>query len=118
MLIVCIQTQLTVSQRETLSSTFTCLFCNHENAIIVKIDKKGGVGNLYCKICGQKFQTSTNYLSVPADVYSDWIDACEDVAKDAAEAEAAETVKDREFSTYATAGAAGARADDEDDDYA
>jgi transcription elongation factor Elf1 len=72
------------------------------------------VGNLYCKVCGQKFQTSTNYLSVAADVYADWIDACEDVAKEAAEAEAAESAKDREFSNYATAGAGG---EDEDDDY-
>jgi transcription elongation factor Elf1 len=107
-------------QRETLATTFTCLFCNHENAIIVKMDKKGGVGNLYCKVCGQRFQTAINYLSVAADVYSDWIDACEDVAQEAAAAEAAESAKDREFSSYATGGTAGAGAggDDEDDDYA
>jgi transcription elongation factor Elf1 len=98
-----------------LPSTFTCLFCNHENAVIVKIDKKGGVGNLYCKVCGQRFQTSTNYLSVAADVYADWIDACEDVAKATNEAEEVEKAKDREFSNYATTGAGG---DDEDDDYA
>lgn len=71
------------------------------------------MGNLYCKVCGQKFQTTTNYLSVAADVYSDWIDACEDVAKEAAEHEATESARDREFSDYATARVG----EDEDDDY-
>ena len=84
----------------------------------MKIDKKGGVGNLYCKVCGQRFQTATNYLSVPADVYSDWIDACEDVAEQSAAKEAEETAKDREFSSYATAGASGAGGEDDDEDYA
>lgn len=35
-------------------------------------------------MCGQSYQTSTNYLSAPIDVYSDWIDACDAVAKEAA----------------------------------
>lgn len=35
-------------------------------------------------------------LSQPVDVYSDWIDACEQVAKEAAESDA----KDKEFSSY------------------
>lgn len=74
-------------------------------------------------------------LSQPVDVYSDWIDACEQVAKEAAETDA----KDREFSSYgleerrpgvgvaAAAGAAGGAgagggagggvAEDEDEDY-
>ena len=45
------------------------------------------------------------------DVYSDWVDACEAVAKDAAEAEKEE---DSRFSNYATGTAAGA---DDDNDY-
>ncbi|OAP56725.1 hypothetical protein AYL99_08837 [Fonsecaea erecta] len=108
-------------KREPLATTFTCLFCNHEKAIQVKLDKKAGVGNLFCKICGQKFQTGINYLSAAVDVYSDWIDACEDVAKEAATHEAEEDAK---FSSYATSGRAGAGAgaaggrgaDDEDED--
>jgi transcription elongation factor Elf1 len=103
-------------KREGLATTFTCLFCNHENAIIVKIDKKGGVGNLYCKVCGQKFQTSTNYLSVPADVYSDWVDACEDVAQQAADLEREEQVKDREFSNYASRSGRTVGGDEEDEE--
>lgn len=43
-------------QNEALSSTFACLFCNHEDAVTVKLDKKAGVGTLECKVCSQKFQ--------------------------------------------------------------
>ncbi|KAF2715276.1 Elf1-domain-containing protein [Pleomassaria siparia CBS 279.74] len=67
-----------------LATTFQCLFCNHENSVSVSIEKKSGVGNLGCKVCGQSFQTNINYLSAPVDVYADWIDACDAVAKDEA----------------------------------
>ncbi|KAL6245121.1 hypothetical protein RBB50_007896 [Rhinocladiella similis] len=100
-------------KREPLATTFTCLFCNHEKAIQVKLDKKAGVGNLHCKVCGQRFQTGINYLSAAVDVYSDWIDACENVAQEAAAQEA----EDQKFSSYATArtGAAAGRIDEEED---
>jgi len=102
-------------KREPLATTFTCLFCNHERAIQIKLDKKAGVGNLHCKVCGQRFQTGINYLSAAVDVYSDWIDACENVAQEAAAQEA----EDQKFSSYATArpgGAAAAGGDDEGED--
>ncbi|KAL8707853.1 MAG: hypothetical protein Q9220_007207 [cf. Caloplaca sp. 1 TL-2023] len=47
------------------------------------MDKKAGIGDLSCKVCGQHFQTGINYLSAGVDVYSDWIDACDSVAKEA-----------------------------------
>ncbi|KAJ5353267.1 hypothetical protein N7452_002241 [Penicillium brevicompactum] len=31
-------------KREPLATTFSCLFCNHENSVIVKLDKKLGFG--------------------------------------------------------------------------
>ncbi|KAL8953354.1 MAG: hypothetical protein Q9222_000781 [Ikaeria aurantiellina] len=71
-------------KKDPLPSTFPCLFCNHEHSVTVKIDKKAGIGELSCKVCGQHFQTGINYLSAGVDVYSDWIDACDSVAKDAA----------------------------------
>ncbi|PYI10105.1 transcription elongation factor [Aspergillus sclerotiicarbonarius CBS 121057] len=71
-------------KKEPLPTTFACLFCNHENSIVVKLDKKLGLGNLSCKVCGQRFQTGINYLSAAVDVYSDWVDACDAVAKDTA----------------------------------
>ncbi|KAK4621813.1 Transcription elongation factor 1 [Fulvia fulva] len=71
-------------QREVLATNFKCVFCNHETSVGVKIDKKAGVGNLHCKSCLQNFQTGVNYLSQPVDVYADWIDACDAVAKETA----------------------------------
>ena len=88
------------------------MFCNHEKAIQVKLDKKAGIGNLHCKVCGQRFQTGINYLSAAVDVYSDWVDACEDVAQEAA---AKDDVAERNFSSYASHSAA-AGGDGEEDD--
>ncbi|KAI4723152.1 hypothetical protein E4T48_00401, partial [Aureobasidium sp. EXF-10727] len=68
-------------KREALSTTFQCLFCNHENSVSVKIDKKASTGELTCKVCGQTFQCVVNYLSAPIDVYYEWVDACDSVAK-------------------------------------
>ena len=78
-------------QKEKLPTTFQCLFCNHEKSVSVSIEKKSGVGNLQCKVCGQTFQTNINYLSAPVDVYADWIDACDAVAKQAAKGDAETT---------------------------
>lgn len=80
----------------------------------MKLDKKAGVGNLHCKVCGQHFQTGINYLSAHVDVYSDWIDACENVAQEAAAQEA----EDQKFSSYATArsGAAAAGGGEEEEE--
>ncbi|KAL1886954.1 hypothetical protein Cpir12675_006821 [Ceratocystis pirilliformis] len=64
---------------DPLPTTFLCLFCNHEDAVTVKINRRGGVGNLNCNICGQTFQCAINYLSAPVDVYSDWVDAADAV---------------------------------------
>lgn len=69
-------------KNDPLPTVFTCLFCNHEKAVTVKMDKKAGVGHLDCKVCGQTFQCGINYLSAPVDVYSEWVDAADAVAKD------------------------------------
>ncbi|KAL2266524.1 hypothetical protein VTJ83DRAFT_5876 [Remersonia thermophila] len=74
-------------KRDPLPTTFTCLFCNHEKAIQIKLDKKAGCGYLDCMICGQKFQCGINYLSAPIDVYSEWVDAADAVAAEAREGE-------------------------------
>ncbi|MCJ1373514.1 hypothetical protein MMC20_004742 [Loxospora ochrophaea] len=71
-------------KKEPLPTAFACLFCNHEKSVSVRMDKKAGTGDLSCKVCGQQFQTGINYLSAAVDVYSDWIDACDAVAKEAA----------------------------------
>ncbi|OVF10147.1 putative transcription elongation factor [Clavispora lusitaniae] len=83
--------------KQKLDVTFRCLFCNHEKSVICTLDKKNSIGDLHCKICGQSFQTAINSLSQPVDIYSDWIDACEDLAEEAE--------------------AAGANSGNEEDDY-
>lgn len=72
----------TKKKNEPLPTTFPCLFCNHEKSVVVKLDKKAGVGQLACKVCDQKFQCAVNYLSAGVDVYSEWVDACDAVAKE------------------------------------
>ncbi|OTB05782.1 hypothetical protein M426DRAFT_319463 [Hypoxylon sp. CI-4A] len=69
-------------KNDPLPTIFTCLFCNHEKSVTVNMNKKLGVGELECKVCGQRFQCGINYLSAPVDVYSEWIDAADAVAKD------------------------------------
>ncbi|KAK7398004.1 hypothetical protein QQX98_012632 [Neonectria punicea] len=99
---------------DPLPTTFTCLFCNHEKSVTVKLDKKAGVGQLDCRICGQKFQCAVNYLSAAVDVYGEWVDAADAVAKeDNAGAGYGGTSR-----TAASGRAAGGRttADDDDDD--
>ncbi|KAL2813339.1 hypothetical protein BDW59DRAFT_31663 [Aspergillus cavernicola] len=57
-------------KKEPLPSTFACLFCNHENSIVVKLDKKLGLGHLSCKVCGQRFQTGINCkLRAPSTIF-------------------------------------------------
>jgi Transcription elongation factor Elf1 like len=48
------------SKREPLPSIFACLFCNHEKSVAVKLDKKVGIGQLHCKVCGKSFQSGIN----------------------------------------------------------
>lgn len=91
-------------KREPLATTFPCLFCNHENSVSVKLDKKGGIGELSCKVCGQSFQSGINYLSAAVDVYSDWIDACDSVAKEGGE-------PDEGLDAYGDVGGGGMRGD-------
>ena len=65
--------------KQKLEATFSCLFCNHEKSVICLLDKKTLIGSLKCKVCGQNFQTTISALSAPVDVYSDWVDVCEDI---------------------------------------
>ncbi|EGS20960.1 transcription elongation factor 1-like protein [Thermochaetoides thermophila DSM 1495] len=74
-----------------------CLFCNHERSIEIKLDKKVGVGNL-------------EYLSAPIDVYSEWVDAAEAVAQEAAAEAMAEKL------SGGRGGGSSRRVHDDDDD--
>ncbi|KAI0123499.1 putative transcription elongation factor [Xylariales sp. AK1849] len=101
-------------KNEPLATTFTCLFCNHEKSVTVKVDKKAGVGTLHCSVCAQNFQCGANYLSAPIDVYSEWVDAADAVAK--VQAENAPSRGPATSSRIGARPAAGNRYEDEDDD--
>jgi len=97
---------------DPLPTTFTCLFCNHEKSVNVKLDKKSGVGQLECKVCGQKFQCGINYLSAAVDVYGEWVDAADAVAREGAQASGPSGSANRIFGKSAIS----QRDDDIDDD--
>ncbi|KAI0273650.1 transcription elongation factor Elf1 like-domain-containing protein [Gloeopeniophorella convolvens] len=69
-------------RKDPLDTTFTCLFCHHENSVIVKLDRKEGIAQLVCKVCDQRFQSKVNHLTEPIDIYSEWIDAADHAAKE------------------------------------
>ncbi|KAI0019626.1 Elf1-domain-containing protein [Xylariomycetidae sp. FL0641] len=102
-------------KNDPLPKEFTCLFCNHEKAVSVNVDKKAGVGTLDCSVCGQRFQCGVNYLSAPIDVYSEWVDAADAVAKeDIATRTSTSTSAPRPGAKQPAAGRMGDE-DDEDD---
>ena len=85
-------------------TAFTCLFCHHDKSVTVRMDRKEGIAQLFCKVCDQRYQSKVNRMSAcclaglasrhhsspdltePIDIYSEWIDAA-----DAAEREAITT---------------------------
>ena len=83
------------------ATTFTCLFCNHHDSVIIRVDRKEGVGYLMCKVCDQRYQSKVNRtsflsfilqpllthfvavdLTEPVDIYSEWIDAADAAQKE------------------------------------
>lgn len=68
-----------------IDTLFTCPFCNHDKAVIAKIDHLTQKGLVQCTVCGQKYTNQITHLSEPIDVYSDWIDACAEINKKDAE---------------------------------
>ncbi|GBB94449.1 hypothetical protein RclHR1_02360007 [Rhizophagus clarus] len=58
-----------------LDTHFDCIACHHEKSVDVKMQRDAKVGNLNCRICGIKFQSTINPLSDPVDVYYEWVDA-------------------------------------------
>ncbi|RXK36896.1 hypothetical protein M231_05870 [Tremella mesenterica] len=63
---------------EPLATTFKCLFCNHEKAVVVKLHKDVMQAELSCKYCHVNWQTTMSNLTAAVDVYSEWIDKCEE----------------------------------------
>ncbi|CAK7269504.1 hypothetical protein SEPCBS119000_003602 [Sporothrix epigloea] len=42
---------------DPLPTTFTCLFCNHEKSVTVKLDKKLGIGYLEYSVAQEKVES-------------------------------------------------------------
>ena len=79
-----------------IDTTFTCLFCHHDNSVNIRVDRKEGVALLVCKVCDQRYQSNVNRtssftcatrhphsslvtpdLTEAIDIYSEWIDAAD-----------------------------------------
>ena len=61
-------------KRAEVARVFKCLFCNHEAVVSCQMDRKALVGELHCRICDAKFQTTITHLTDPIDVFSEWLD--------------------------------------------
>ncbi|EIW66287.1 hypothetical protein TREMEDRAFT_65558 [Tremella mesenterica DSM 1558] len=58
---------------EPLATTFKCLFCNHEKAVVVKLHKDVMQAELSCKYCHVNWQTTMSNLTAAVDVYSEFV---------------------------------------------
>ena len=63
----------------TVPTSFDCPFCNHAGTVECSMNKKKYVGIIKCRVCDTKYQTVINYLTEPIDIFSEWIDECENV---------------------------------------
>lgn len=70
--------------RPTVAKVFKCLFCNHDGAVHCSIDIRSMTGKLECSVCGAKFQTQTNTLTEPIDIFTEWLDETADLQANAA----------------------------------
>ena len=75
------KTQVQTKKRITLAKRFKCPFCTAEEAVECKMDQKRGTGSLACRLCGASFQMPIHHLHEPIDVFSEWLDECEAVAR-------------------------------------
>lgn len=58
---------------------FDCPFCNHSCTVEIKMLHDKQVGFASCRVCTESFSTSISHLDAPIDVYSQWVDECENV---------------------------------------
>ncbi|KAJ7172430.1 transcription elongation factor Elf1 like-domain-containing protein [Mycena filopes] len=94
-------------QKVPLDTAFTCLFCHHDKAVTVRLDRKESLAHLVCRVCDQRWQSKATHLTEPVDIYSEWIDAAEAAQHDAPAARPAAASSSR--------AAAAAASDSEDD---
>jgi transcription elongation factor Elf1 len=64
--------------KPVVAKVFKCIFCNHDQSVHCALDFKSMTGELSCRVCDAKFQTSIHTLSDPIDVFSEWLDETSD----------------------------------------
>ncbi|KAI7840819.1 hypothetical protein COHA_005465 [Chlorella ohadii] len=64
--------------RPKLETTFACPFCNADKSVSCELDRETNVGAVKCSQCKAAWTTKIHQLSEAIDVYSEWIDACEE----------------------------------------
>mmetsp|Transcript_18294 Transcript_18294/g.51632 ORF Transcript_18294/g.51632 Transcript_18294/m.51632 type:complete len:86 (-) Transcript_18294:104-361(-) len=72
----------TKSRGFEVPKVFQCPFCNHDKSVECDIDVNKGLGRLECRVCGENYQMLTTALTEPIDIFSAWIDECEEANKD------------------------------------
>lgn len=65
-----------------LEKIFDCPFCGHEQCVECVIIRDENVGKVECRTCGVKYASGINHLEEEVDVYSKWIDACDEANKE------------------------------------
>ncbi|EER87924.1 transcription elongation factor 1 homolog [Sorghum bicolor] len=63
-----------------LDTDFTCPFCNHRRAVqcCIFLKERHPFAVVSCVVCKETYATKANALTEPIDVYSEWIDSCEE----------------------------------------
>ena len=69
-----IQTKAAAPKCDTV---FDCPYCSHRQTIEVQILKKDGLGKLFCRICGYRYQKRLGPLDKQVDIYCAMIDDAE-----------------------------------------
>lgn len=60
-----------------LDTSFNCPFCNSNKSVHCTLDLDMMIGTVECSKCQNRFTDKINHLTEPIDLYSDWIDECE-----------------------------------------
>merc|ERR1712060_633437 len=62
-----------------VATIFDCPFCGKTMSCAVKMDFEHSVDTIRCEACDAKYSAQISRLSDAIDVYSEWIDMCEQV---------------------------------------
>lgn len=64
--------------RPKLDKAFNCPFCNSAKSVAATMDWEVAQGTVSCTVCHVSYTAKIGKLSEEIDVYSEWIDQCEE----------------------------------------